>query len=128
MSFLFTPVALDEWIGVKVKEGQLSRCWEIWSTIVKVAQLCPTLCDPIDYTVLKFFRPEYWSEQPFPFPGDLPNPGIRPRSPTLQVDSLPAELPGKPLLQHSRRVNPHGRSSTKLSKIHFFAEISNEGS
>ena len=32
----------------------------------------------------------------FPFPGDLPNPGIEPRSPTLQVDSLPTELQGKP--------------------------------
>ena len=32
---------------------------------------------------------------PFPSPGDLPNPGTEPRSPTLQVDSLPAELPGK---------------------------------
>ena len=33
---------------------------------------------------------------PFPSPGDLPNPGIEPRSPALQVDSLPAEPPGKP--------------------------------
>ena len=43
-----------------------------------------------------FSRPEHWSGKPFPSPGDLPNPGIKPRSPTLQVDSLPAELPGKP--------------------------------
>jgi len=43
---------------------------------------------------MKFSRPEYWSE-PFPSPGDLPNPGIKPRSPALQVDSLPAEPPGK---------------------------------
>ena len=34
--------------------------------------------------------------KPFPSPGDLPNPGIEPRSPTLQMDSLPAEPPGKP--------------------------------
>ena len=39
-----------------------------------------------------FSRPEYWSGQPFPSPGDLPNPGIEPRSPALQVDSLPSEL------------------------------------
>ena len=38
----------------------------------------------------------YWSWQLFPYPRDLPNPGIEPRSPTLQADSLPAELPGKP--------------------------------
>ena len=34
---------------------------------------------------------------PFPSPGDLPDPGIEPGSPELQADSLPAELPGKPL-------------------------------
>ena len=41
-------------------------------------------------------RQEYWSGLPFPSPGDLPNPGIEPKSPTLQVDSLPYEPPGKP--------------------------------
>ena len=40
---------------------------------------------------MEFSRPEYWSEYPFPSPGDLPNPGIEPRSPTLQVDSLLSE-------------------------------------
>ena len=40
---------------------------------------------------VEFSRPEYWSGKPFPSPGDLPNPGIEPRSPALQVDSLPAE-------------------------------------
>ena len=40
---------------------------------------------------MEFYRPEYWSGWPFPSPGDLPNPGIEPRSPALQVDSLPAE-------------------------------------
>ena len=43
-----------------------------------------------------FSRQEYWSGFPFPPPGDLPHPGIEPRSPTLQVDSLPAEPQGKP--------------------------------
>ena len=52
---------------------------------VKVIQSCLTLCDPMD-----------WSGQPFPSPGDLPNPGIEPRSPALQADSLPAEPTGKP--------------------------------
>ena len=41
-------------------------------------------------------RQEYWSGLPFPSPGDLPNPGIKPRSPILQADSLPFEPPGKP--------------------------------
>ena len=42
-----------------------------------------------------FSRQEYWSGLPFPPPGDLPNPGIKLRSPALQVDSVPAEPPGK---------------------------------
>ena len=44
-----------------------------------------------------FSRQEYWNELPCPPPGDLPNPGIEPRSPVLQADSLPAELPAEPL-------------------------------
>ena len=43
-----------------------------------------------------FSRQEYWSGQPFPSPGDLPNPGFDPPSPALQVDSLQSEPPGKP--------------------------------
>ena len=42
-----------------------------------------------------FSRPEYWSGLPFPSPEDLPNPGIKPGSPTLQADALPSEPPGK---------------------------------
>ena len=45
---------------------------------------------------MEFSRPEYWSGRPFPSPGDLPNPEIKPTSPALQADSLPAEPPGKP--------------------------------
>ena len=43
-----------------------------------------------------FSRQEYWSGLPGSLPGDIPNPSIRPRSPTLQADSLPSEPPGKP--------------------------------
>ena len=43
-----------------------------------------------------FSRQGYWSGLPFPSPGDLPNPGIEPGSPTLQADALPSEPPGKP--------------------------------
>ena len=57
-----------------------------------VTQLYLTLCDPREFS-----RPESWS-YPFPSPGDLPNPGIQPRSPTLQADSLSAEPQGKPPL------------------------------
>ena len=40
-----------------------------------------------------FSRQEYWSGLPFPFPEDLPNPGIEPRSPTFQADALTSEPP-----------------------------------
>ena len=46
---------------------------------------------------MEFSRQEYWSELPFPSPPDLPDPGIEPRSPAFQADSLPAELQGKPV-------------------------------
>ena len=45
---------------------------------------------------MEFSKPEHWSGLPCPPPGDLPDPGIKPRSPTLRADSLPAEPPGKP--------------------------------
>ena len=43
-----------------------------------------------------FSRPEYWSGLPRSPPGDLPNPGIKLRSPVLQADSLLSQPPGKP--------------------------------
>ena len=46
-----------------------------------------------------FSRQEYWSGLPCPPPGDLPDPGIEPRSVALQADSLPSEPPGKPWKQ-----------------------------
>ena len=46
---------------------------------------------------MEFSREEYWSELPFPSPGDLPNPGIEPGFPSLQADALPSEPPGKSL-------------------------------
>ena len=42
-----------------------------------------------------FSRQEYWSGLPFPSPGDLPDPGIEPRSPSLEADALTSEPPGK---------------------------------
>ena len=64
----------------------------------EVAQLCPTLCDPMDCglpgsSVHGIFQ----AGLPFPSPGDLFNPGIKPGSPALQADTLPSEPPGKPL-------------------------------
>ena len=51
-----------------------------------------------------FSRQEYWSGLPFPSPGDLPNPGIKPRSPTLQVDSWLAEPRGKPPFTYKKLI------------------------
>ena len=45
---------------------------------------------------MEFSRPDFWSGEPFPSPADLPNPGIKRRSPALQVDPLPAEPQGTP--------------------------------
>ena len=51
-----------------------------------------------------FSRQEYWSGLPFPSPGDVPNPGIKPRSPALQADALTSELPGKPFSIYSTNI------------------------
>ena len=59
---------------------------------VKLLQLGPTLCDPMDHSppgssvheiLQEFSRQGYWSGLPFPSPGDLSNPGIEPTSPAL---------------------------------------------
>ena len=50
--------------------------------------------DPWTTQSMEFSRPEYWSGQPFPSPGDLLNQGIEPGSPALPVDSLPTSYPG----------------------------------
>ena len=55
------------------------------------------LC-PWDSPSMGFSRQEYWSGLPFPFPGDLPDPGIEPRSPAMEADALTSEPPGKPNL------------------------------
>ena len=63
-----------------------------------------------------FPRQEYWSGLPFPSPGDLPNPGIKPGSPALRADALPSEPPGKPDLAMGYRCN-WGCSGTKLARL-----------
>ena len=52
-----------------------------------------------------FSRQECWSGLPFPSPGDLPDPGIKPGSPALQADALPSETPGKPNKGNKAEVN-----------------------
>ena len=66
-----------------------------------------------------FSRQEYWSGLPCPPPGDLPNPGIEPRSPTLRPDSLPAEPQRKP--------KKTGVGSLSLLQGIFLTQESNQG-
>ena len=71
----------------------------IWKWVL-VTQSCLN-CDPMDCSppgspVLGILQARPWNELPFPSLGDLPDPGIEPRSPALQVDSSPSEPPGKP--------------------------------
>ena len=67
---------------------------------VKVAQSCPTLRDPMDCSLTRssvhgILQARILDGAAISLSRDLPNPGIEPRSPTLQVDSLPSELSGK---------------------------------
>ena len=76
------------------------------SVKVLVAQLCPTLCDPMtcsppESSVCGTLQARILGWVSFPLPGDLFNPGIKPSSPELQADSLPSEPPGKPMLLSS---------------------------
>ena len=64
---------------------------------IEVSPPNATVRNQSSYTVHGFLQARYWSGQPSP--GDIPKPGIKLRSPTLQVDSLPAEPPGKPSVQ-----------------------------
>ena len=70
-----------------------------------VAKSCLTLATPwtVAFQVplsMGFYRQECWGGLSFPSPEDLPNPGIEPRSPALQAESLPTDLPGKPWQLH----------------------------
>ena len=81
-----------EWVAIS-----LSNVY--FSSSSLVAKSCPTLATPQTVACqaprsMEFSRQEYWSGLPFPSPRDLPDPGIEPRSPALQVDSLLSEPPG----------------------------------
>ena len=91
----------------------------IYKHSVSVAQSCLTL--ETTWTVacqaplsMGFPRQEYWSELPFPSPGDLLDPEIKPGSPALQEDSLPSELRGKSLAQ----IGTGDRSGALPKQIH----------
>ena len=70
---------------------------------------------------------EYWSGLPFPSPGDLPNPGIEPRSPALQADALPSEPPEKLknscIFHRSENSDKHKKNYKKVLKIQLIREL-----
>ena len=72
---------------------------------VKVAQSCPTLCDPIDYTVHGILQARILEWVAYPFSRGSSQPRIEAGSPALQADSLPTELSGKPIYEVSQSVS-----------------------
>ena len=108
-----TPIHSDNMGSIVSDHWRNCAYWMYWyhtSSLYSWSSKEPVLCNlrkwnslssawlfatPWTVQSLEFFRPRYCSRWPFPSPGDLPNPGIEPRSPALQADSLPAEPPGK---------------------------------
>ena len=90
-----------------------------------VTQSCPTIPWIVVHQAplsMEFSRQENWSKLPFPFPGDLPNPGIKPGSLALQADYLPSEPPGKP---RSSSYDPKNKSKKQLDSLRvYFSPIS----
>ena len=87
-----------------------------------VTKSCLTLAAP--WTVacqsplsMGFSRQEYWSGLSFPSPEDLPDPGIKPMSPALQADSLPAEQPEKPPTPSCKKPFPWGIKVFHLNRV-----------
>ena len=76
--------------------------------VMLITQSCPNLCEPMDCVAqeaslfMEFSRQKFWRGQPFPSPGDLPDPGIKSRSPALQANPLQSEPQGScQLTNHS---------------------------
>ena len=96
---------MKQWYLIVVVVELISRVWLFRKKEKKVKSLSHVRFFAVPRTVtyqappsMEFSRQEYWNGLPFPSPGDLPNPGIEPGSPTLQADILPSEPPGKPYL------------------------------
>ena len=94
--------------GSEVKS--LSRVWLFATPWTVAYQASPSL---------GFSRQESWSGLPFPSPGDLHNPGIKPGSPVLQADALPSEPQGK-------SVSKGRRTRDQIANIHWIIEKARE--
>ena len=86
---LFENVIKLRWSHVRLEKLKV---------IMLVTQSCLTLCDPMDHSHIaplsvRFSRQEFWSGLPFPSPGDIPDPGIKPESSTSREDSLLSKSP-----------------------------------
>ena len=118
--FFFTvkPVVWEQLCG---RMWQRSLTSARHSQTLKWSESCLVVSDSLQPHGLfvEFSRPEYWSGWPFPSPEDLPNPGIKPRFPALQADSLPDEPPGKP--------KNTGEGSLSLLQGNFPTQESNRG-
>ena len=102
---------LNEWRRSEVKSLSHVR---LSSTPWTVAYLAPPS--------MEFSRQEYWSRLTFPSPGDLPDPGIEPGSPTFQADALTSEPPVKPLSEWKHKINI-AQENTLLLKSAYIHEV-----
>jgi len=99
----FSTTGTHHWPMSLVRRWSISQILQNWhkSPVCVLSHFsCVRLCVTVAHKAplsMGFSRQEYWSGLPFPSPGDLPNPGIEPRPPAWQTDSLPSEPPGKPI-------------------------------
>ena len=104
-------------ILLKILLGQLVYNWKVKSLGCVQLLAIPWTVDYQAPPPMGFSRQEYWSGLPFPSPGDLPNPGIEPRCPTLEADALTSEPPGKPRIQLDHSILPcFWEYSSRLSR------------
>ena len=90
-----------------------------------VTRLCPTLCNPMDCLSVGLSRQEYWSGLPFPPPGHLPNPGIKPMPPALAGRILTTEPPGSIVCAKNHYICMHSTLVCDLLLSSALGTISN---
>ena len=94
-------------VAIRISKMQHGKIPNMWSSdcpcpVHACAQPCPTLCEPMDCAhqpplSVGFPRQESWTALPFPSPGDLPDPGMKPLSPPLAGGFFTTEPPEKPI-------------------------------